>query len=943
MILVRQKHLAMTRTFTHTILTILCLLCGLHGVAQQLYGNEWIDYDRPYLRIPVVETGIYKITAREIAREGIPLDSMLVSDIQMFGHGRELPIEVHGNADGKLGVDGYIMFSGERNDGKADTALYISPAAMPHSYYSLYSDTTAYFLAWRNDGKPRQRTHFPNPGTIVDTLHLEGLLQVFTSHYLPGRFFPKESDYNTGSLLTAYDKGEGWTGPEIAENTSFEIVFKTINLVRERLQDIECEVMIAGWSQGMHSFTLWSGQSGKLKRRLMDINIQDRGSQLINVKLQSGDFDAAGQLTLTLMPAGTGGNASVSYARMRYPQAGERVVREPMQSARPRLVRFTRIDPKTEYLIVTHPLMHAPVGGLDAVAEYARYRASQKGGNYKVAILNSFELYDQFNAGQPGPKGISNVIHWLHGQGHLKFVLLAGRSIDPQKARKMKDSWQTDMVPNAGWPGSDIALVTYKSDYKPIVPIGRINALNSQQLLDYLRKVQAMEAEPASAGWRKRILHLSGGRSRDELSTFRSYINSFEKKLEGSALAPQITNISKLTDNAVEPVGIDRQMNDGVALITIFGHSSIDVTDIDIGHASDPARNYHNHPRYPAVIVNGCASGSIFYSTHTLSSDWIFAPESGAVLFLAHTFNGPSTALKRYTDLFYEVLADSAFTAEPFGTIQQEAIRRNLARNPGILDSITVQQMTLHGDPAIRIFPEPFHPYPADSTAHNQPPVVIVTVDGRQLAQGDVVSLNPIVNLRIFDDKLPETSNDTTMVAVWLKMQCTGCPDMRVSMQKAVGKNAAGRFYEISLPLSLNTGKYTLTVQCRDEDGHSALPYQISFEVPASGKPLRAVVGPNPSGRWFRFTVYNESLIKRDLKLNIINASGTTVFLQVLTCNTGRNDWFWIPVILSPGLPAGPATGLPAGVYHYNISTLEVAHSPAFLFEGSRGHLLYTP
>ncbi|MCF0072147.1 C25 family cysteine peptidase [Dyadobacter sp. CY261] len=925
----------MTRILTHTFLTICYLLHGFIGNAQQPYGNEWIDYNRPYLRIPVVETGIYKITAPELAAHRIPVDSISISGIRMFRHGIEQAIEVQGSLSGILGLDGYIVFDGQRNDGKIDSSLYTSPGAMPHPFYNLYSDTSAYFLTWKDDGKLNLRTKFPTPGAATDTatVHWEELLQLFTSHYLPGRFFPAESSYDNGSLLTAYDEGEGWTGPQIANNMPFEVVLKTNNLVRSGSLNVNCEMLLAGWAPGMHSFALWSGSSSDLKRKLTDIMVTGRETKRIHFQLPAKDFDVDGLSTLTLMPTGVGGHVSVSYVRMRYLMAGKRVAPEPMRILAPRLVHFAPIDSKTEYLIITHPLMRAPVTGLDPVDEYVHYRISKKGGGYKTMAVHSYELYDQFNGGQPGPQGIRNAIRWLNDQGHLKFVLLAGRSIDPQKARKMKEAWQTDMIPNAGWPGSDIALTMGKKNPFPSVPIGRINALNARQLLDYLRKVQAVEAEPASSKWRKRIMHLSGGRSLDELNLFRTYIKSFEEKLSNSSLANHVTSISKLTDNAVEEIQIDKQVNEGVALMTLFGHSAIDVTDIDIGRAGDPARNYQNHPRYPAIMVNGCAAGSIFYSTQTLSSDWIFAPESGAVLFLAHTFNGPSTALKRYTDIFYEVLADSAFTSKPFGIIQQEAIRRNMIRAPGILDSITVQQMTLHGDPSIRIFPASLPGYVSDSqfVESKQLPIILVTFDGRQLANGEYVSAKPNIRIRFFDDDLPTANDDTTLVSIWLKQDCAGCTDVRIPMHQVSGKNMNGDFYEIIFQPVLEPGKYTLTIQCRDLAGHSSRPYKIHFEVPDRTGSIQATVFPNPSDRWFKFVIYSEQPVEHDVELTILNPLGTTVFQKLLHCRTGRNEWFW-----SPGT-------LLAGFYHYTIHTAETTGSPPLSFGDMHGHLLYSP
>lgn len=790
----------MTRVLIYTFL-IFCCTIRFQASAQTPFGNEWIDYNRQYLRIPVVETGFYKITGEELARLGAPVDSILTTSIQIFRQGREIAIEATGRRSGVFGHDGHLLFYGERNDGNTDAGLYTSPTAMPHSYHGLYTDTTVYFLTWRTDEVTglRMADAPPGPATTSVDFHRGESLQLFTSHYLPGKFYPPESNFENGSVLTAYDEGEGWTGPEIAENTPHEIILETKDLTRERSGNIEVELLIAGWSPGIHAFTLWSGEKGHLKRQLASILIEGRHTQKVSVAPELNDLDESDRLILTLMPANAGGHVSVSYARMRYPQMGtfesgqkqktfhfagvgdilyskkippdivcydvsnpHRIrklaqnsagvilagarkiigIRESFKILTPRFVRFSRIEPTADYLIITHPLMRVPVNGRDAVQEYAQYRSSISGGHFKTAVIDSHELSDQFNGGQPGPQGIRNAIRWMHEKGNLKFVLLAGQSIDPQKARKMPGAWQTDMVPNAGWPGSDIALATMNSspDFCPVVPIGRINAPTSKHLLDYLEKVKAMEAESSSAAWRKQVLHLSGGRSRDELNAFRGYVQSFAKKLDDSPLALNVTTLSKLTDNAIERIPIDNLINQGVALVTLFGHSAPDVTDVDIGLATDPLRNYMNTPRFPAILVNGCASGSIFYTGKTLSSDWIFSPGNGAVLFLAHTFNGSSTALKRYTDIFYEVLADPSFASEPFGAIQREAIRRNMHRKPTILDSITVQQMTLQGDPAIRIFPARLPDYTIDRES-----IIVSPIPGESGVRDDSIRIGLII------------------------------------------------------------------------------------------------------------------------------------------------------------------------------------------------------
>ncbi|MCF2490003.1 C25 family cysteine peptidase [Dyadobacter sp. CY347] len=721
----------MNKFSIHTLIFLFSTVLPASLLAQKPFGNEWIVVSQTYLRIPVVENGFYKITNADFQQSGFPVDSGQFASFQMFWHGKEVPIQI--SADDSNRTE--IIFHGKGNDGALDSALYISPNAFPHSHYSLYSDTSAYFLTHNADGVLGKRVNFNVPAA-QDSLdyYFTEVEKRFTSHYAPGKFYPPETGFNDGSALSAYDVGEGWTGPEIRDNASYSFSFNISNAVIDKFSNAEIELVLIGRSAGNHAYALWSAGPSGLNRKIRSFSLTDFESIILKALLDSADVICESELGFFLVPAENEGSISLSYAKVRYPQ---RILSEninpvkPMNILKPRLVRFSDFDPQAfNYLIITHPAVRTPVANIDPVAAYAAYRASKEGGGYKPLILHSEDIYDQFYYGEPGPAGIRNIISWMAEAENLKFVFLIGRSVDPQTARKSVNARTLDMVPNAGWPGSDIALVMGTdptSGLNPIVPIGRLNALNSQQVYDYLLKVKAVESEPPSAKWHKNILHLSGGRTADEIAVFSDYVRSFEEKLNHSTLGAHFETISKTTTEPVEKIATHIPVNKGVGLITIFGHSSLDVTDIDIGLASDSEAQINNHPRYPAIIVNGCAAGSIFYSTKTLSSDWILTPNKGAVLFLAHTFNGLSTDLKQYTNSFYEVLADSNFTNEAFGIIQNEAIRRNLIKHKNITAMITAQQMVLHGDPAIRIFPRDSTLLP-DKTQNALPDIMAINV-----------------------------------------------------------------------------------------------------------------------------------------------------------------------------------------------------------------------
>ena len=75
-----------------------------------------------------------------------------------------------------------------------------------------------------------------------------------------------------------------------------------------------------------------------------------------------------------------------------------------------------------------------------------------------------------------------------------------------------------------GDPGSDVLLVTGLNGFNqdvPAIPVGRIPALfYDYQITDYLEKVKTYESETSGLSWRKKVLHIAGGKTVDEQNDF---------------------------------------------------------------------------------------------------------------------------------------------------------------------------------------------------------------------------------------------------------------------------------------------------------------------------------------------------------------------------------------------------------------------------------------
>lgn len=943
-----------------TYFTFFLCLFGLQAIkAQPRFGNEWIDTTQSYLRIPVAETGIYKVTFSELRKAGFPIDSFPNHCLQLFRRGKETAIDIREtkSADTR---DGYLLFFGERNDGAMDSVLYNPPAKMPHAYYSLYADTAVYFLTANKHDVAGKRMPLAaqahSDGSVVK--YRNQRLQLLTTDYPAGNLYPLGSNYENGTALSTYDTGEGWTGKAILPG--LQQTFQ-LDLGHTTFDDdkIEIEVLLVGRSPGKHQVNL-NLRAYPATRLLTSGVLMDYNTVKLKTSFFPDEVPANGQVSISVSNPDSSGTFSVSYIQWNFPEklrlaentnqkilffdrsgnartavvpdcenwqfydvsdpyaakklpvqdsllslnGAEKVIASvtPLKISKPELISFRHIDPLSDYLIVSHPLIRRPTAQSDdPVKAYAAYRSSAEGGNYHTLIRNSREVADQFNYGDPGPQGIRNLIAFLYAHAKLRFVLLLGRSIDPQTARHKANARDLDMIPNMGWPGSDITLAMHlkgNNDFNPIVPVGRVNAAAPSQVYDYLQKVKAVEKTAKNAPWRKNILHLGGGHTPAEREVYKTYLQSFERKIE--SLGMQVQTITKMSNDLYEVLPIYQNINQGVALITFYGHSNLTATDLELGLADDPDRNYQNDPLYPAVIVNGCTTGNSFYSANTISNNWILAPHSGAVLFLAHTHNGVSSAVKHYADAFYETLADTRFTSLSFGEIQIEAIRHNLLKYPTLSDRITAQQMNLQGDPAIRIFPAtlPDYTWSGDHIRLSNPNGKILSAQTDPL--GVIVGFAN--NGRFRQDsliiKLARSNASNTLGEYRFTVKTKPVLD---SLNFIV-PNRNGRAGEEKWTFVIDPD-HTIT---EEDKTNNTLETIITLEESPVSEILEVTdvtVSPNPSGESFKFEIEcSGTKPTAKWRISVFDKQGSKIHAKEIQLQLGRNEYLWLPENIAAGV-----------------------------------------
>lgn len=196
------------------LLPAVFLLTTLCTVAQP-YGNEWIDYGpgRKYLKIQTHEDGLYRInySTLQFALQSVSEDLTAIDprSFQIFNRGEEIYLHVEGEADGVFNTTDHIEFYGERNTGWLDGEFYPSAGQHTHPYYSLVSDTNAYFLTWKTDGtfsaKRYAEIPFGTPAPSPLPYVWEEQVKNFANTYNAGPLIGGDKGH------TEYLGGEGWT------------------------------------------------------------------------------------------------------------------------------------------------------------------------------------------------------------------------------------------------------------------------------------------------------------------------------------------------------------------------------------------------------------------------------------------------------------------------------------------------------------------------------------------------------------------------------------------------------------------------------------------------------------------------------------------------------------------------------------------------------------
>jgi hypothetical protein len=256
----------------------------------QPFGNEWINYEQTYFKIKVWSDGVYRIPWSTLQVAIPDLNGTDPRKIQLFARGEQQAIYIAGESDSTWNDGDFIEFIGLKNTGWLDAQLYPQLSDQSNPYYSLFTDTSTYFLTWNNAVNNRRMQvetdqAFNAFGPAAPYFIHEVINQLTSSYYFG------KTDYNN-STDPEYTEGEGWSGPNIAAPVNNQTrQLPSTNAVTSgpdaTLRIVYKTVSNAGGATLNHRYLLQLGTSP-----VLDTLMAGHGSRRFNLTISSSALGA---------------------------------------------------------------------------------------------------------------------------------------------------------------------------------------------------------------------------------------------------------------------------------------------------------------------------------------------------------------------------------------------------------------------------------------------------------------------------------------------------------------------------------------------------------------------------------------------------------------------------------------------------------------------------
>ncbi len=220
----------------------------------------------PRYKIHITDSGMYRITASDLAAAGVDLTTIKPSTLKLSNKEKQIPIFVRNEGNGQtgggtsgFGVEGEIIFYGQRHSGEK-------------TYFDPYSSENIYWLTWNGGPGLRMETKtlsddtssaLYEPKNFLTRVHVEkdNQFRRFKNYGLEaGNEF---NEFGAGILQRNFDihvlpdlPDDSWFWLQISAQEISDFSF-TINGVAGTGQKATIRVALNGRSDGLHFTEMW--------------------------------------------------------------------------------------------------------------------------------------------------------------------------------------------------------------------------------------------------------------------------------------------------------------------------------------------------------------------------------------------------------------------------------------------------------------------------------------------------------------------------------------------------------------------------------------------------------------------------------------------------------------------------------------------------------------
>jgi hypothetical protein len=575
-----------------------------------------------------------------------------------------------------------------------------------------------------------------------------------------------------------------------------------------------------------------------------------------------------------------------------------------------------------DYLIITSAVLTGATAGGDPVEDYRQYRSSAAGGSYNAKVYLIDQLIDQFGYGiKMHPLSIRNFIRWARANysAPLTNILLIGKGVVYTQYRVYEsypDMAKLCLVPTFGNPASDILLSAVGNSSVPLTPIGRISAINKDEVTVYLTKLKEYEQLEKGVSspfiddmaWRKNIVHVTGASDDVTTAILQTANDGFRKIIEDTMYGGRVSSFTKSSSESVQQVSGSQLASlfaEGIGILTYFGHSSASTLEFNL----DNPQNYNNPGKYPIMVVMGCNAGNFYnfnvarFSTkETISEKYVLAPQRGSVAFLASTHLGIVHYLDIYNTKNYQAISFRKY-GQTVGTIMDDAIKRVFAQQTenDFYARFQCEQFSLHGDPALKYYNYPKPDYAIEDKLVKVSPKFISVAEPRFYVNAGFMNLgrSPADSIviemrRTFPDNTYEIRRDTIrgiqyMDSIIYPIEIKGLRDK--GLNKLIftidPDNVVDEIYETN-------NSITKDIYIYEDEVRPAYPYNYSIVNEQSPTMVASTANAFAEMRSYIMQIDTTELFNSPYKITkMVNAAGGIIEINSGATFTDSTVYYW--------------------------------------------------